>query len=73
MEYTQCELILKYLEDFGSISPKEAYEDIGCMRLAARISDLRKEGYEFDTRMESGKNRWGKVVSWTRYSLKKAG
>lgn len=68
---SQCEMILQYLKDFGSISPKEAYEDIGCMRLAARIEDLEKKGYVFATKSEGGKNRYGRTVSWTRYSFAK--
>ena len=69
MKGNQCEMILNYIAMFGSISPKEAYEDIGCMRLAARISDLKKQGHIFETKTEGGKNRWGQTVSWTRYFL----
>lgn len=69
MKENQCQLIMRYMEDFGSISPKEAFEDIGCMRLAARIKDLRDDGVQIDSRTECGKNRWGKKVSWSRYSL----
>ena len=37
---TQCEKVLEYMKEFGSITPIEAMQDIGCMRLAARIADL---------------------------------
>lgn len=42
---TQCELILRYMDEHGSITSLEAMKNFGCMRLASRISDLRKRGY----------------------------
>lgn len=41
----QCELILRYMDEHGSITSLEAMKLFGCMRLASRISDLRKRGY----------------------------
>ena len=29
---TQCERVLKYMEDFGSINPMQAMKDLGVMR-----------------------------------------
>lgn len=66
---TQCQSVLKYMRDFGSINPIEAMQDIGCMRLAARISDLREQGYAIGRRMKTGKNRYGKDVSFAEYYL----
>ena len=42
---SQCDLILRYMDEHGSISSKEAMKYFGCMRLASRINDLRKKGY----------------------------
>jgi len=42
---TQKEQILEHLEKFGSITPLEAQRFYGCMRLGARIWDLRKDGH----------------------------
>ena len=42
---SQCELILRYMDEHGSITSLEAMKNFGCMRLASRISDLRKRGY----------------------------
>ena len=42
---TQCELILRYMDEHGSITSLEAMKNFGCMRLASRITDLRKRGY----------------------------
>ena len=65
----QCQMVLKYMRDFGSINPLESVRDIGCMRLAARISDLREQGYPIVRRTKTGKNRYGKDVSFAEYYL----
>ena len=65
---TQYDLILQYMDDFGSISPMEAFSDLGITKLATRISELSRRGYEFDKKMVSSKNRYGKAVSYMRYS-----
>lgn len=63
----QHEKILKYLNDFGSISPMEAFADLGITKLATRISEMRKDGIDFGQRMEFGKNRYGERVHYMRY------
>lgn len=68
---TQCMKIIKYMHDFGSITPIQAMQDLGVMRLAARISELEAEGWEIDHNRETGKNRYGDNTSYARYSLKK--
>ena len=66
---TQCEQVLEYMKDFGSITPLEAMQDIGCMRLAARIADLREQGHPIGRRMKTSKNRYGRDVSFAEYYL----
>ena len=66
---TQCERILKYMQDFGSINPMQAMKDLGVMRLAARVSDLKKEGHHIRTSRVSAKNRYGEAVSFAEYRL----
>ena len=67
---TQCERVLEYMEEFGSITPVEAMADLGCMRLAARISDLKEAaGYAIGKRTKLGKNRYGQSVSYAEYYL----
>lgn len=41
---TQCEQILRHMEQNGSISSLEAMQEYGIMRLASRITDLKKAG-----------------------------
>ena len=66
---SQCEQILRYLEDVGSITPMEAIEQFGCLRLAARIADLKKLGVKIRTTRAVGKNRYGEKVSYAIYFL----
>lgn len=64
MGLTQCERVLHYMEDFGTINPMQAIQDLGCYRLGARIWDLRHAGHPISRRMVSGKNRYGDSVSY---------
>ena len=64
---TQHELILKHLDDCGSISPFEAFEEYGITKLATRISELKRQGYQFNTVMVEQKNRYGEPVRFARY------
>ena len=68
---TQSMKILKYMMDFGSITPIEALKDLGVMRLGARIYDLEKQGFEILHERESGRNRYGEKTSYARYRLAK--
>ena len=67
---TQCEMILDYMRRTGSITQKEAYDALGCLRLSGRIYDLKQAGYSINGVMESKPNRFGKIASYTRYFLK---
>jgi hypothetical protein len=66
---TQREAILNYINEFGSITPFEAFADLGITKLATRISEMRRDGMEFKIEMVGTKNRYGKTVHYARYSL----
>ena len=66
---TQRELIIDYITDFGSITPMQAFADLGITKLATRISEMRKVGYDFKIEMVRSRNRYGKPVSYARYSF----
>lgn len=68
MRPTQNSMILRFLTDFGSITPMDAL-DFGIMRLASRISDLEKLGYHIRHEMEEGTNKYGYKVRYMRYYL----
>lgn len=63
----QKELVIQYMNDFGSITTLEAFQDLGVTRLPARIADLRSDGYVIASKKVTKKNRYGKKVSFNRY------
>lgn len=68
----QSERIVKYIERFGSITPLEAFRDLGITKLATRVSEMKKDGYTFYQKMEKGVNRWGEPTKYMRYAFKQA-
>lgn len=64
---TQNQRILNYIEQFGSITQLEALKDLGVMRLASRISDLRKQGYKIVSEVELVMNRYEEQCHIKRY------
>ena len=69
MPRTQIDMILCHMRTFGSISPREAADLYGCMRLGARIYDLKRLGFDIRTAFEAGRNRFGDKVHYARYYL----
>lgn len=69
MKTTQKQRVIDYIQEFGSISSWEAYADLGITQLGARIDQLKKEGYEFETEWESKKNRYGDNTTYKRYRI----
>lgn len=67
---TQCDLILRYLEEHGSITTYESYAKLFITRLPSRIWDLKQRGYEFDEEWVTKKNIYGKSVVFKKYKLK---
>lgn len=70
VKVTQCERVLRHLNDYGSITSALAMEEYGIYRLASRISDLKKLGFPIEREMVTGKNRYGESVSFAKYSLR---
>lgn len=66
---TQCERILRHLQDYGSITQAEAVTEYGCYRLGARIWDLKAQGVPIRSERVTGKNRYNEPVSFSRYSI----
>lgn len=57
---TQCEAVLEFMRVFGEITQKDAY-NMDIYRLASRISDLKREGYEIQTEYKEVDTRYGKT------------
>ena len=70
---TQKEMILKYLQDFGSISSWQAYADLGITQLGARIFELKEKGYVFKKERIKRLNRYGREIAFDKYSLAEVG
>lgn len=66
---TQREAIVEYIKEFGSITPMQAFVDLGITKLATRISEMRKDGMTFKIETVRVKNRYGKPVSYAKYSF----
>lgn len=66
---SQKELVLAYIETHGSITPLEAEREIGCMRLGARIWDLRNEGYNIVSEIVEVPTRHGGKAKVARYRM----
>ena len=71
MKINQRQRIINYIKQFGSITSKDAYDDLGITQLATRIKELKVQGYRFETKWESSKNRYGEKVDFKRYYLEK--
>ena len=71
MKLTQCDRILRHLEDHGSITTLDAITEYGILRLASRINDLRRMGHTITSETMSGKNRYGENTHYSIYTLKK--
>ena len=67
---TQNERVLDYIERFGGITHLDAERDLGVMRLASRISDLKRMGYPITSKFVSVKNRFGEKCHIKRYMMK---
>ena len=64
---TQHKQVLDYIACFGSITPMEAFADLGITKLSTRVSEMRAIGIQFDQTYEGGVNRIGKKVRYMRY------
>lgn len=69
MKLTQCDRILRHLRDHGSITSLEAISEYSILRLAARIKDLKRRGYNITSETVRGVNRYGEPTRYSVYRL----
>lgn len=67
---TQCDRIIAYIKEHGSITPMDAYHKLSITKLSTRVSEMRRRGIEFHIVMEKGKNQFGEPCSYARYRLR---
>lgn len=65
----QTDRILNYMKQFGGITQMEAIVDLGVMRLASRVSDMRQQGINIKSETITVNNRYGEKCHVKRYSL----
>lgn len=68
---SQKQMVLDYIREFGSITPLDAFRDLGITRLSAIVFRLRDEGHDIRTQRGHGKNRYGQPIRYARYSFGK--
>jgi hypothetical protein len=68
---TRKERVLDAMRNYGSISPWYAINNLGNTRLAATIFNLKKDGHEITSTIETGTNKFGDEIKFARYYLNK--
>ena len=66
---TQAQRVLEYIEQYGGITQLDALKELGVMRLASRISELKKQGYPITSDVVAVKNRFQEDCYIKRYRL----
>ena len=66
---TQNDLVLEYLQKFGSITSLQAFEDLGITRISARIFDLREAGHHIMSENVKVPRRNGETTTVSKYRL----
>lgn len=65
----QKDRVLRHLETYGSIDPRQAFFDYSIMRLAAVIFNLKEEGHDIKSESITSKNKFDEPVSYAKYTL----
>ena len=66
---SQATDVIEYIRDNGSITTKQAMEDLGCYRLSARVYDIRSFGIQIEKEMVEVPNRKGEMCRVARYTI----
>lgn len=64
---SDCAVILSILRTGRSLTSYQAFVEIGCTRLAARIHDLRRQGHVFETVMQETTDDSGETTRYAKY------
>ena len=65
----QRQRVLNYMHHYGSITQYEAIEELGILRLASRISEIKKLGYPVQSKRVTVINKYGEKCRVAQYSL----
>lgn len=64
---TQVRMVLSFLDSYGSITQKQAWDKLGVSRLSAVIFRIKEAGIPIKKMWERGVNRFGTEVNYVRY------
>lgn len=64
----QHERILAFIESHGSITPMDAFSELGITKLSTRIGEMIESGIGIEKHREKGRNRFGEKVNYMRYT-----
>lgn len=64
----QYQRIAQYIDRYGSITPRDAFADLGISKLSTRIGEMERKGLiKVERVTEKSNNRYGEPCSYTRY------
>lgn len=63
--YSQSKQILDYLQAGNALTPLEALRKFNCLRLGARIYDLRQLGYQINSRLITDEHTKKRYASYS--------
>lgn len=66
---TQNDMVLQYLRERGSITQLDALRDLGIMRLASRVSSLKRMGQKISSSTGTGVNMFGEKKHFAIYKF----
>lgn len=67
---TQCDRLLDYMKRHPKgVTQLEALSELGILRLASRISELKRDGEVISKRMVDVTNKYGEVCRVAQYRL----
>ena len=69
MRQSQEIRVINYINLYGSITPLDAFRDLGITKLATIVSRLKRQGYKFYQHIDYSKNRFGENCHYMRYWL----
>lgn len=63
----QEKAVLLYMREHGGITALEAVNDLGVMRLACIIYNLKKYGFKIESEWKTKRNRYGSTSNYKIY------
>ena len=64
---TQHQRIREYIDEHGTITPFEAWAELGITKLSTRINEMIRNGEGYTGTMRTAVNRFGETVRFKEY------